>query len=53
MAGARIELSNYLNNILLITDGELREAIINQGLDSFAAFRELTDGDMKDVCKRK
>lgn len=50
MAGNRAQVQNYLNNALGVTEERVRDAITDQGLDSFEAFDLLSDEDIKSVC---
>ena len=42
---------NYLNATILITENAVRDAIVNQGLTTFEDLDNMTDQDIKDVCK--
>jgi hypothetical protein len=42
---------NYLNATILITENAVRDAIVNQGLTTFNDLDNMTDQDIKDVCK--
>ena len=47
---AAIVLNNYLLNVLLINDVEVRNALNVQGLTALTDFVSLTDKDIKNIC---
>jgi hypothetical protein len=51
MAANLATLNNYLLNTLLIQDQDVRVALNQQGLQAFGEFADLTDDDIKDICK--
>jgi hypothetical protein len=51
MAANLAALNNYLQNTLLIQDQDVRVALNQQGLQAFGEFTDLTDDDIKDICK--
>ena len=50
MAGNLAQLNNYLQNVLLITDPDICQALNQQGLQSFDNFLGLTDDDIGEIC---
>jgi hypothetical protein len=44
-------LNNYFQNTLLIQDLNVHVALNQQGLQAFREFTDLTDDDIKDICK--
>jgi hypothetical protein len=51
MAANLAALNNYLLNTLLIQDQDVRVALNQQGLQAFGEFTNLTNDDIKDICK--
>jgi hypothetical protein len=47
---AQIVFENYLQNVLLIVDLPVQNAIIAQGINDFDALRTLKDEDMRQLC---
>ena len=50
MAANLAQLNNYLNNVLLIVDAPIRDALNEQGLSSFDDFVDLTETDIEEIC---
>ena len=50
MAANLAQLNNYLNNMLLIVDAPIRDALNKQGLLSFDDFVDLTKTDIEEIC---
>lgn len=51
MAANLAAFNNYLNDTLLIDEQATRQALNAQGLQAFDDLENLTDNDVKDICK--
>ena len=47
----RNAVSAYMSATLEIADQNVREALLDEGLDGFENFIGLTEDDIKDICK--
>ena len=52
MAAALAAINNYFQNILHITNVDVRNALHDQGLQSFDNFGTLTEQDIIDICDK-
>lgn len=50
MAAAIGTLNDYLLNVIRITDGNIRQAVNDQGLVAFDDFFNLTESDVEEIC---
>jgi len=50
MAANRVAVGGYMNNTLGITDGDLRNALMDEGLENWTAFRTLGVDGIEDLC---
>jgi hypothetical protein len=50
MAAALAQINNYFQNVLLIQEQPVRDALNQQGLEGFDDFVSLTDKDIKNIC---
>lgn len=50
MAAPIATLNNYLQQVFGITDGNIRQAINDQGLTTFDDFFNLTETDVEEIC---